>query len=182
MRIAICIVVSISLSSLAIAQNIDLSKQVAGDETRLIELFKRLHANPELSMQEVETAATIAKEFQEHGFEVHTGINKTGVVGLMMNGPGPVVMFRADMDALPLKEESGLPYASAKNGTTLDGIKSYITHACGHDAHVTWLIGVAKVMAKRKDQWSGTLILLGQPAEGSYRDGSPSHLSLPDHC
>jgi amidohydrolase len=119
-------------------------------------------------MQETETAAVLAKELKANGYEVQTGIGKTGVVGVMKNGPGPVILFRGDMDALPVKEESGLPYASTKTGTTLDGIKSSVTHACGHDAHVTWLIGVAKVMAEQKANWSGTLILLGQPAEEAY--------------
>ena len=150
------------------AQNSDLNQQVAADEPRLIEIFKQLHANPELSMQETQTAALIAKELKANGYEVQTGIGKTGVVGVMKNGPGPVILFREDMDALPVKEESGLPYASTKTGTTLDGIQSSITHACGHDAHVTWLIGVAKLMATQKANWSGTLILLGQPAEEAF--------------
>ncbi|MES2921168.1 MAG: amidohydrolase [Verrucomicrobiota bacterium] len=152
----------------AFAGNPDLNQQVAADEPRLLEIFKKLHANPELSMQETETAALVAKELAANGFEVQTGINKTGVVGVMKNGPGPVILFREDMDALPLKEETGLPYASTKTGETLDGLKSPIMHACGHDAHVTWLIGVAKVMAEQKANWSGTLILLGQPAEEAY--------------
>ncbi|MEQ1578232.1 MAG: amidohydrolase [Hyphomicrobium sp.] len=152
----------------ASGQNIDLNSQVAADETRLIEIFKKIHANPELSIQETETAALIAAELKTNGFEVQTGIGKTGVVGIMKNGPGPVIMFRADMDALPLKEESGLAYASTKTGTTLDGLKSSIAHVCGHDAHVTWLIGVAKVMAAQKANWSGTLILLGQPGEEAF--------------
>ncbi|MBP6310497.1 MAG: amidohydrolase [Arenimonas sp.] len=156
------------LAAPVFAQSATLASQVATDEARLIDLFKKLHANPELSMQETETAALLAKEFKANGFEVQTGINKTGVVGILRNGPGPVILFRGDMDALPVKEETGLSYASTKTGTTLDGIKSPITHACGHDAHVTWLIGVAKVMAAQKANWSGTLILVGQPAEEAY--------------
>ena len=152
----------------ALAENARLNQLVTADEPRLVEIFKKLHANPELSMQETETAALVAKELKANGFEVQTGIGKTGVVGIMKNGPGPVIMFRAYMDALPLKEESGLPYASTRTGTTLDGLKSSIAHACGHDAHVTWLIGVAKVMAAQKANWSGTLILVGQPAEEAY--------------
>jgi amidohydrolase len=152
----------------AFAANSDWIKQVTADEPRLVDIFKQLHANPELSIQETETAALIAKEFKANGYEVQTGIGKTGVVGILKNGPGPVIMFRADMDALPLTEESGLPYASTKSGTTLDGLKSGIAHVCGHDAHVTWLIGVAKVMAAQKATWSGTLILLGQPGEEAF--------------
>ncbi len=162
------ILVSAFFIAPATAQNAVLNSQVAADEVRLIDIFKKLHANPELSMQETETAALLAKEFKANGFAVQTGINKTGVVGILKNGPGPVILFRGDMDALPVKEETGLSYASTKTGTTLDGIKSAITHACGHDAHVTWLIGVAKVMAAQKANWSGTLILVGQPAEEAY--------------
>jgi len=150
------------------AQDAELDRLVSADEPRLLDIFKKLHANPELSMQETETAALVAREFKANGYEVQTGINKTGVVGIMKNGPGPVILFRADMDALPLTEETGLPYASQKTGTTLDGLQSGIMHACGHDAHVTWLIGVAKVMAAAKTNWSGTLILVGQPAEEAY--------------
>lgn len=152
----------------ALAVNAELDRQVVAEEPRLLEIFKKLHANPELSLQENETAALVASELKANGFEVQTGIGKTGVVGVMKNGPGPVILFRADMDALPVKEETGLPYASTKTGATLDGLESAITHACGHDAHVTWLIGVAKVMAQQKANWSGTLILLGQPAEEAY--------------
>ncbi len=152
----------------AFAQNAMLNSEVAADEARLIDIFKKLHANPELSMQETETAALVAKELKANGYQVQTGINKTGVVGIMKNGPGPVILYRQDMDALPVKEETGLPYASTKTGTTLDGIKSSITHACGHDAHVTWLIGVAKVMAEQKANWSGTLVIVAQPAEEAY--------------
>lgn len=152
----------------AFAQNVALNSQVAADEARLVDIFKKLHANPELSMQETETAALVAKELKANGYQVQTGINKTGVVGVMKNGPGPVILFRADMDALPLKEETGLPYASTKTGETLDGLKSPIMHACGHDAHVTWLIGVAKVMAEQKANWSGTLVIVAQPAEEAY--------------
>jgi amidohydrolase len=164
---AVLVLGTLQMTSL-FAESLQLNSQVAADESRLLGIFKQLHANPELSMQEFATAALIAKELKASGYEVQTGINKTGVVGVLKNGPGPVIMFRADMDALPLKEESGLPYASSKTGTTLDGVQSGIAHACGHDAHVTWLIGVAKVMAEQKANWSGTLVLLAQPAEEAY--------------
>ena len=141
---------------------------VAADESRLIATFKDIHAHPELSLQETRTAALVARELTALGYDVVTGIGKTGVAGVLRNGPGPVVMFRADMDALPLTEESGLPYASTVKGTTLDGIESGVAHVCGHDAHVTWLLGVAKVMSTLKAQWSGTLVLVGQPAEEAY--------------
>src|SRR5262249_44631089 len=125
----------------------DLAQRVAGlvdqDENRLIEIFKHLHANPELGFQEVKTAALVAKEFKALGYETHTGIGKTGVVGILKNGPGPVVMFRGDMDALPVREQTALPYASKATAPSAGGGFVPVMHACGHDAHVTFLIGVA---------------------------------------
>jgi amidohydrolase len=137
---------------------------VSQDEKRLLEIFQYLHAHPELGFQEVQTAALVAKEFKELGYETHTGIGKTGVAGILRNGPGPVVMFRGDMDALPVMEDTGLPYASRATGTAAGSLVP-VMHACGHDAHVTFLVGVAKVMKELKDNWSGTLILIAQPAE-----------------
>jgi amidohydrolase len=135
------------------------------DEKRLIDIFQQLHAHPELGFQEVNTAALIAREIKSLGYEVHTGIGKTGVVGIFKNGAGPVVMFRSDMDALPVLEETSLPYASRATGTSASGSLVPVMHACGHDAHVAFLIGVAKVMVELKDKWSGTLVLIAQPAE-----------------
>jgi amidohydrolase len=147
----------------------DLAKKVAAlverDEPRLIELFKHLHANPELGFHEVKTAALVAQELKQHGYETHSGIGKTGVVGIFKNGRGPVVMFRSDMDALPVLEETGLPYASRATGTSLAGSLVPVMHACGHDAHVVFLVEIAKIMAELKGEWSGTLVLIGQPAE-----------------
>src|SRR6185436_590173 len=120
---------------------------------------------PELGFQEVKTAALVAQEFKAHGYETHAGIGKTGVVGILKNGPGPVVMFRSDMDALPVLEESGLPYASRATGTSASGSLTPVMHACGHDAHVVFIIEVAKVMAELKSAWSGTLVLIAQPEE-----------------
>jgi len=135
------------------------------DEKRLTEIFLDLHQHPELGFQEVRTASLVAKEFQALGYETHTGIGKTGVVGILKNGPGPVIMFRSDMDALPVLEESGLPYASRATGTSASGSLTPVMHACGHDAHVVFLIGVAKIMKELKSEWSGTLVLIAQPAE-----------------
>src|SRR6516162_9381718 len=137
---------------------------VEKDEPRLVELFKHLHQNPELSFQETKTAALVVKELKDLGFEVHTGIGKTGVVGILKNGPGPVVMFRGDMDALPVREQTGLPYASKVTAATPTGFVP-VMHACGHDTHVTFLLGVARVMQELKAEWSGTLVLVAQPAE-----------------
>ena len=138
---------------------------VTREEERLVSTFKHLHANPELAFQELKTAALIAKEFKDLGYETHTGIGQTGVVGVMKNGPGPVVMFRGDMDALPVREATGLPWASKATAPAAGGGFVPVMHACGHDAHVTFLVGVAKVMAELKDDWSGTLVLVAQPAE-----------------
>jgi hippurate hydrolase len=147
----------------------ELAKKVAAlvdqDESRLVEIFKQLHANPELGFQEVKTAALVAQEFKAHGYETHTGIGKTGVVGILKNGSGPVIMFRSDMDALPVLEETGLPYASRATGQGAGGSLVPVMHACGHDAHVVFLIAVAKFMKELKAEWSGTLVLIAQPAE-----------------
>jgi hippurate hydrolase len=151
------------------ASDARLAAQVAAlvdqDEKRLLEIFQDLHAAPELGFQEVRTAALVAQEFNKLGYETHTGIGKTGVVGMLKNGPGPVVMFRSDMDALPVLEETGLPYASRATGTSASGSLVPVMHACGHDAHVTFLIGIARTMVELKGHWSGTLVLIAQPAE-----------------
>ncbi len=151
------------------AAETDLAAKVAAlvgeDEKRLVETFKRLHASPELGFQEVKTAALVAREFKALGYETHAGIGKTGVVAILKNGPGPVVMFRGDMDALPVREQTGLAYASKVTAPTAAGGFVPVMHACGHDAHVTFLIGVAKVMKELKGEWSGTLVLVAQPAE-----------------
>jgi len=119
-------------------------------------LYKDVHRHPELSMQEERTAALAAEWLQTAGFEVTTGVGKTGVVGLLRNGDGPTVMLRADMDALPVQEQTGLEYASGTDG---------VMHACGHDMHVAWLAGAAARLAETRDDWHGTLLAVFQPAE-----------------
>jgi amidohydrolase len=128
-------------------------------------LYKDIHAHPELSMQETRTAGVAADRLRASGFEVSTGIGKTGVVGLLRNGEGPTVMLRADMDALPVKEATGLPYASQVTATDRDGNMAPVMHACGHDMHVTWLVGVATLFAQVREAWKGTLLAVFQPAE-----------------
>jgi amidohydrolase len=128
-------------------------------------LYKDLHSKPELSMQERRTAGLAAGRLRANGFEVTDGIGKTGVVGLLRNGEGPTVMLRADMDALPVKEETGLPYASTITATDNDGKSVPVMHACGHDMHVTWLAGAADAFAAARDDWHGTLMAVFQPAE-----------------
>ena len=141
-------------------------KQMAyADSLRMVEIYKDLHQNPELGFMEVRTSGIIAKEFKALGYEVITGIAKTGVVGILKNGEGPIVMYRADMDCNSVKEITGLPYASSKTMKKEDGTEVPVMHACGHDAHVTWMLGIAKIMVTIKNQWKGTLVLLAQPAE-----------------
>ncbi len=148
------------------AQADDLSRAVQKDYDRhLGDLFEHFHRNPELSLMEDKTAARLAEEIRAAGFEVTEGIGGTGIVAIMENGPGPLVMMRADMDGLPVQEKSGLPYASEAKQTDWDGNEVYVMHACGHDVHITSLVGTARYMANNRDSWSGTLMLIGQPAE-----------------
>ncbi len=131
----------------------------------LADLYRDLHQHPELSFEEVRTAGLVADRLTGLGFGVHTGVGGTGVVGLLANGSGPTVLLRADMDALPVQEETGLPYASAARGTTGDGVDVPLMHACGHDMHVTCLVGAAARLAGDRAGWRGTLQVVFQPAE-----------------
>ncbi len=131
----------------------------------LEELYKDIHAHPELSMQETRTAALAASRLRAAGYQVTTGVGKTGVVGLLHNGDGPTVMLRADMDALPVKELTGLPYASQLTATDREGKTVPVMHACGHDMHVTWLAGASAFLAQARDTWRGTLMPVFQPGE-----------------
>jgi hippurate hydrolase len=128
-------------------------------------LYKDIHSHPELSMQEKRTAGLAAERLKAAQFEVTEGVGNTGVVGLLENGDGPTVMLRADMDALPVKEATGLPYASTATATDPDGNETPVMHACGHDIHVTWLAGASALLAGAKDAWRGTLMAVFQPAE-----------------
>ena len=128
-------------------------------------LYKDFHSHPELSMQETRTADIAAQHLRAAGYNMATGIGKTGVVGVLQNGDGPVVMLRADMDALPVREGTGLPYASNQTATDREGKTVPVMHACGHDMHVTWLVGASTLFAQHRDSWRGTLIPLFQPAE-----------------
>lgn len=131
----------------------------------LLKLYKYLHANPELSRMETNTAALLAGKLAKLGFEVTEHVGETGVVAVMKNGEGPTVLIRADMDALPVKEQTGLPYASTVMTKDYEGNTVPAMHACGHDIHMTVLIGVAENLVAQKADWSGTLILILQPAE-----------------
>ena len=128
-------------------------------------VYKDIHAHPELSMQETRTAGIAADHLRKNGFEVTTGVGKTGVVGILRNGDGPTVMLRADMDALPIKEATGLPYASTVTAPGPDGKTTPVAHSCGHDMHVACLIGATSLFAKNRDAWHGTLMAVFQPGE-----------------
>jgi amidohydrolase len=132
---------------------------------KLEALYKDVHAHPELSMQENRTAALAANHLRESGYEVTTGVGKTGVVGLLHNGDGPTVMLRADMDALPIQEATGVEYASTVTSQDADGNAVPVAHACGHDMHVAWLVGVTSVFAQHRDAWRGTVMAVFQPGE-----------------
>jgi len=138
---------------------------VMEDLPDLFELYKDLHANPELSFQEFETAAKLAERARALGFEVTEGVGKTGVVAVMENGEGPTVMIRADMDGLPVIEQTGLPYASTRTAVPATGVETGVMHACGHDTHMAAWVGTAQLLAERRDEWSGTLVMILQPAE-----------------
>jgi hippurate hydrolase len=132
-------------------------------------VYTDIHAHPELSMQETRTARMAADRLRDAGYEVTDGIGETGVVGLLRNGDGPTVMLRADMDALPVREQTGLPYASTQTATDRTGKTVPVMHACGHDMHVAWLMGAARLLADTRDAWTGTLMLVFQPAEETGR-------------
>src|SRR6202030_3623597 len=134
-------------------------------------VYKDIHAHPELSMQETRTAGIAANHLKALGFDVTTGVGKTGVVGLLRNGDGPTIMLRADMDALPVKEATGLPYASNITATDREGKTVPVMHACGHDMHVTWLVGATTLFARTRDAWRGTLMPVFRPAEEAAAGG-----------
>jgi len=142
-----------------------LSDAIRADMPQLMNLYRDLHEHPELSMQEVRTPALLAPEMKKLGFEVTEHVGKTGVVAVMKNGPGPVLLIRADMDALPVREQTGLAFASKVTGKLPDGSDTPVMHACGHDTHITTWLATAKRLSAMKDQWSGTLVMILQPGE-----------------
>ncbi|MCI0458304.1 MAG: amidohydrolase, partial [Gemmataceae bacterium] len=164
-------------------------KRIDSELDSLEALYKHLHANPELSFEEEGTAARMAKELKGLGFTVATGVGGHGVVGVLRNGPGPAVLVRTDMDALPVTEKTGLPYASKVRTRDKDGKEVGVMHACGHDMHMTCWTGTARVLVDLKQHWSGTLVFIAQPAEevggGARRmllDGLFKRFPRPDFC
>jgi hippurate hydrolase len=164
-------------------------RQLDGEYKSLDALYKHLHSHPELSYEEEQTAARLAKELKILGFEVTQNIGGHGIVGVLKNGDGPTVMVRTDMDALPIIEKTGLPYASKARTRDKDGNEVGIMHACGHDMHMTCWTGTARVLAGLKKHWRGTLVFIGQPAEevgaGARKmlaDGLFKRFPRPDYC
>lgn len=162
---------------------------IDGEYGSLEKLYKHLHAHPELSFEEEQTAARMAKELKSLGFEVSSKIGGHGVVGILKNGSGPTVLVRTDMDALPVVEMTGLPYASKVRTRDKDGREVGVMHACGHDMHMTCWVGTAKVLASLKQHWQGTLVFIAQPAEevggGARRmieAGLFKRFPRPDYC
>lgn len=170
-----------------------LDSQIAG----LVATYKALHAAPELSHYEQKTSAFLAKELRALGYTVTEGMGKYsrpewkgyGVVGVMKNGAGPTVLVRSDLDALPVQEKTGLPYASTLRTKNDAGLDVGVMHACGHDIHITSLLGTARILAALKDQWHGTLVLIGQPAEEAtdgakamLDDGLYNQIPRPDYA
>lgn len=152
-----------------------LSDRVAADYKGLLgPLFVDLHQHPELSYKETRTSGILAKNLRDAGFEVTTGVGGTGIVAIARNGAGPTVLIRADMDALPVEERSGLAYASTARQVDIEGVERSVMHACGHDAHVAVLVGTARQLMALKKDWRGTLVLIGQPAE--ERIGGAKHM------
>ncbi|MEO7411413.1 MAG: M20/M25/M40 family metallo-hydrolase, partial [Sphingomicrobium sp.] len=135
------------------------------DMPSLMAMYRDFHANPELSMQEVRTPAKLAAEMKKLGFTVTEKVGKTGVVAVLKNGAGPTLMIRADMDGLPIVEQTGLPYASKVRAMARSGVETGVMHGCGHDTHITSWIGTARLLSARKSEWSGTLVMIAQPGE-----------------
>jgi hippurate hydrolase len=167
----------------------EIEKRIGAELEPLATLYKHLHAHPELSLQEEKTAQRLAAELKQLGFEVTEKVGGHGIVGVLRNGPGPTVLVRTDMDALPVTERTELPYASKERSRDKDGNDVGVMHACGHDMHMTCWVGTARVLAALKDRWQGTLVFLGQPAEETgqgarsmLEDGLFTRFPKPDYC
>src|SRR5947209_2265779 len=180
------------------AASVTLTESIRAEMPELLALYRDLHAHPELSMQEVRTPALLGPKMRAAGFDVTEHVGKTGLVAVMKNGPGPVLLIRADMDALPVKEQTGLPFASTVMGKLPDGTPTPVMHACGHDTHIATWLGTARRLAAMKNQWSGTLVMILQPGEelvsrendpqqpavvtvGSFHSGTKSNI-IPDEA
>ncbi len=166
-----------------------LQREVAKEQESLLQLYRELHASPELSFQEEETSVRMAQEIRAAGWEVTEKVGGWGVVAVLRNGPGKTVLVRTDLDALPVREITGLPYASKVRTKDEQGRDVWVMHACGHDVHMACWVGTARVLTALKDRWSGTLVFIGQPAEergagaeAMLKDGLFSRFPKPDLC
>lgn len=184
---AFALVTLASLSTLRI-QAQSLEEQIEAAFPYFENIYRQLHEHPELSFQEEKTAKKLAEELKKSGFRVETNIGGHGIVGVLENGKGPTVLVRADMDALPVAEQTGLPYASQARAL-LNGNEVGVMHACGHDLHMAVFLGTANILAKNKTQWSGTLVFVGQPAEerasgarAMLRDELYERFPVPDYA
>jgi len=197
------VLAAVSLSSIASAQTppspaappapaprqSEIGAAIAGDMDDLMTLYRDLHANPELSGQESETGVKLANRLKTMKFDVTEKVGGTGVVAVMKNGSGPVLLIRADMDGLPVTEQTGLPFASKVRAKTAEGVDTGVMHACGHDTHMTAFIETAKLLSAHKDQWKGTLVMILQPAEETGKgaramleDGLYNRFPRPTHA
>ena len=173
----------------ASAPSPEIAAAIARDMDGLMTLYRDLHANPELSGDETATAAKLARRLKALKYDVTEKVGGTGVVAVMKNGGGPVLLIRADMDALPVTEQTGLPFASKVRTKTAEGMETGVMHACGHDTHMTAFIETARLLAARKDRWKGTLVMILQPAEEVGRgarlmleDGLYTRFPRPTHA
>jgi len=194
----LCVFAGLAISAGSVdAQQADMEQQVNRELPALVTTYKMLHSNPELSHREARTSAYLASQLKSYGYEVTEGVGKYprpewkgyGVVAVMKNGQGPTVLVRTDIDALPVEEKTGLPYSSQVKTKNDAGQDVSVMHACGHDIHMTCLLGTAKVLSQNKDRWHGTLMLICQPAEETIdgakammNDGLYSRFPKPDYA
>jgi hippurate hydrolase len=193
------VVLFLLFSGIAYGQMEKIDSLIETEYPSLENLYKHLHSNPEISHQEVKTSARIAEELRKAGYEVterfgeypkDSGKTSYGIVGILKNGQGPTILVRTDLDGLPIEERTGLPYASKAKAKADDGTEVFAMHGCGHDIHMTSFVGTARVLAAMKDQWKGTLIMVGQPSEEKTPSGAEAMLKAglyskfpkPDYC
>jgi hippurate hydrolase len=167
----------------------EIRQRIDGQITSLEALYKQIHTHPELSLQEQHTSTQLAQELRDLGFEVTEKVGGYGVVGVLKNGSGPTILVRTDMDALPVVEQTGLPYASKARARDKNEVDVGVMHACGHDMHMTCWVGTARMLTGMKDRWQGTLVFIGQPAEEMGKgarmmleDGLFQRFPKPDYC
>lgn len=198
MKLRLIIAVSLLMTSTVFSQQASVDSLIAKEYGSLEVLYKHLHSNPELSHHEAQTSKKIVEELQKLGFEITENFGQYsdpskkayGIVAVMKNGAGPTVLVRTDLDALPLEEKTGLPYASKVRTKDDEGKDVSVMHACGHDMHMTVFVGTARVLSALKNQWKGTLIMIGQPAEEKRPSGAQALLKAglyskfpkPDYC